>query len=647
MKIKNKLLISLFLVLLIFIVSGVFVYYEVSTVNDETEKAQIAEKILEKRLARRTLVLEYIMYREERPKEQWYILSEQLKQDRSKYDEVFKTPDEQTLINDIYHSGELIDTLFEQIVTHYEMEVGSNEESPRHMPRDISENALIAQIETESLLNTHRAQQLVSDSLDSIKRKQQQLLFVITVSATLLLFFSISLFFFFKWAVARPLQVLTKVTKRFKAGDLRERVEIISNDEIGELGIAFNDMAIKLQELHRGLEKKIEDRTRDLQESKDELARLTERFIFATRAAKIGVGEWDVVNNTTRLDDQLCVLFGVQKMNSGMTYEQLTAGIHPDDKKKQEEETKLALEGKKELNTTFRVVWPNTEVHYIRAIAAVERDDTGKPLKMVGLSWDVTKEMEVDKAKSEFVSLASHQLRTPLSTINWYAEMLESGDAGPLNENQREFLKEIYVGSQRMVTLVNALLDVSRLELGRLIVDPEPIDMVSLAKTIIAELKPLIEKNQLTLTEKYEENLSKANMDPKLVSIVFQNLLTNAVKYSKEKGNIEFSIELKNSGEQVGEQKVEGDSFLIKVKDNGIGIPVGQQEKIFTKLFRADNAREQDQDGTGLGLYIVKEIVDIAKGATWYVSKVGEGTIFYVLFPVAGMSKSEGQVSLH
>jgi PAS domain S-box-containing protein len=264
----------------------------------------------------------------------------------------------------------------------------------------------------------------------------------------------------------------------------------------------------------------------------------------------------------------------------------------------------------------------------------------------VATEVDITTLREIDRAKSEFVSLASHQLRTPLSTINWYAEMLENGDAGPLNEKQHEFLKEISIGSERMVVLVNALLNVSRLELGHLSVNPSPTDLTILAKAVIGELRPIVEKNHLTVIENYEEGLPKINVDPKLISIVFQNLLTNSVKYTKESGNIEVSIGLRRAGDVLGERGVSTDSVLVMVKDNGIGIPENKRNAVFTKLFRADNARERDQDGTGLGLYIVKEIVNLVGGSVWYDSKVDVGTTFYVLLPLAGMKKSSGVTSL-
>lgn len=644
MSIKKKLLISVVFASLIFVFFGYFVYQEVQRVSLAVTKAEVAEKILQERIYRRTLLLEYFTHSGERAREQWELLSEKTEEGKAKEISFFNTPAEREAIDKIHESTDLINSLFQLLVTHREnLLLRDTEEG---LLINEYEKLLVAQIETESLLNTQGAQALVAMSLESIKNAQRDFLLLIALSFPTLISLFFFSFFFFNRSVARPLGVLMDATRRFTKGDMGGRVGITSNDEIGELGAAFNEMASRLEEMYLGMEEKVRQRTHDLEKSRDELSRLTERFVFATRSAGIGVWEWDVVSNELTWDDQMYILYGIKKEDFSEAYEAWTKILHPDDKERQEKEVKLALEGERDFNTTFRVVWPNGKVHNLRGFAAVDRDTEGKPLRLVGVNWDVTKEMEIDKAKSEFVSLASHQLRTPLSTINWYAEMLESGDAGPLNKKQLEFLNEIYVGSRRMVELVNALLNVSRLELGKLAVNPSPTDIPKLARAVIRELKPLVKENELVITEKYEKELPKANVDPKLISIVFQNLLTNSVKYTKKGGNIDVSIELKKAGGKINGRSIPSDSFLITVKDSGIGIPKSQRDAVFTKLFRADNARERDQDGTGLGLYIIKEIIDLAKGAVWYDSEEGVGTAFYVLLPLAGMLESTGKTTL-
>lgn len=257
-----------------------------------------------------------------------------------------------------------------------------------------------------------------------------------------------------------------------------------------------------------------------------------------------------------------------------------------------------------------------------------------KPTGAVVTIRDITREAEVDKAKTEFVSLASHQLRTPLTAINWYIEMLESDEAESLTETQRDYLNEVYAANKRMVALVNALLNVSRVDLGTFMVDPTNIDLAEIAQTVIDELKGMIKQKKQKLTFKPDKKLKKLLADQKLMYIVFQNLISNAVKYTPEGGKIEVRI-------KQGKQWV-----TIEVEDNGYGIPKAQHNKIFTKLFRADNVVTKDTDGTGLGLYILKAIVEESEGTISFKSAEDKGTIFTVKLPADGMKKRKGSKGL-
>ncbi|MFA5197520.1 MAG: CHASE4 domain-containing protein [Patescibacteria group bacterium] len=260
-------------------------------------------------------------------------------------------------------------------------------------------------------------------------------------------------------------------------------------------------------------------------------------------------------------------------------------------------------------------------------------DERNNVLFYVGIERDITKAKEVDRAKTEFVSLASHQLRTPLSSINWFTEMLLSGDAGETNKTQKEYLNEIYKGNKRMVSLVNALLNASRIELGTFGVEPEPSDIVAISKDVIEELEPLIKERQVYVVEDYEE-MPQIMLDPKLTRIIFQNLLTNAVKYTGGRGKVTVTI------------KKDNEYVTISVADTGFGIPPDQQEKVFTKLFRADNIKALDAEGSGLGLYIVKSIVEESNGKIWFESEENKGTTFYVSLPTNGMKGRAGSKPL-
>ncbi len=237
---------------------------------------------------------------------------------------------------------------------------------------------------------------------------------------------------------------------------------------------------------------------------------------------------------------------------------------------------------------------------------------------------------DIDKAKNDFVSLASHQLCTPLSAISWYSEMLLSGDGGELSKEQRKYVQTIYHSTKRMILLVNALLNVSRIDLGTFAIEPELTDIRSIAEKVISELPPIIKDKKINISKKYAENLPKIMADPSLVKLIFQNVLSNAIKYTPEDGNVDFSI-----------TKKEG-NILIKIKDSGCGIPEEQKSRVFTKLFRADNVRRLETDGTGLGLYIVKSILDYSGGKIWFESQENKGTTFYITLPLSGMKKKSG-----
>lgn len=248
---------------------------------------------------------------------------------------------------------------------------------------------------------------------------------------------------------------------------------------------------------------------------------------------------------------------------------------------------------------------------------------------------DVTKEKEIDKAKTEFVSLASHQLRTPLSTVNWYSEMLLTGDVGEVTPEQRRYLEEIYDGNQRMVDLVNTLLDVSRIELGTFAGESKPTDIIKVAKSAIDEQKMQIDEKKLTFTSSFEAGIPPIHVDPKLLRMVIQNLLSNAIKYTPDGGKVSISI-----------ARNDAKSLTLKMSDTGYGIPVNQHDKIYSKLFRADNVIGKDTEGTGLGLYIVKSIVDQVGGKLWFESEENKGSTFYAMLPFGKTGKVNGAVPL-
>lgn len=365
------------------------------------------------------------------------------------------------------------------------------------------------------------------------------------------------------------------------------------------------------------------------------LADLTTRFRLATSNAKIGVWELDVIGQSVQWDDQMLALFNIRRKDFNGSSTAWEERLHPEDRARAVDEIAAALYKGTPLDTTYRIVWPNKEVHWIRAFGSVERDEKGKPVKIIGVNWDVTREKEIDQAKTEFVSLASHQLRTPLTSIKWYSEMLMNGDAGKLTAPQKTFVQEVFEGSQRMALLVNALLNVARIEAGTFSVAPEMVSIQDTIATVLKENGPTIQVQQQKIKQQIDTKAPPVSVDRQLMYIVVQNLITNAIKYTPAKGAISVGYERR------------GRSLIFTVADTGYGIPKASQKNIFQKLYRADNVRSKVTDGTGLGLYIVKSILDHTGGSIGFTSEENHGTTFTVTLPVGGMQARTGTKSLN
>lgn len=294
----------------------------------------------------------------------------------------------------------------------------------------------------------------------------------------------------------------------------------------------------------------------------------------------------------------------------------------PDD----EHPVHLALSLGTKLTTFNSFIRKNKTKFPVALTANVVRLD-GKLLGAILIFRDITKEKD-----SGFVSLASHQLRTPLATVNWYAEMLLAGDAGKVTAEQKKYLEEIYQGNQRMVELVNALLNVSRIEFGTFAIQPKPTDIRLLLRSVIDEQQPQISERKINLVSEFKSETPKMNADPNLLRMVFQNLLSNAVKYTPVGGAVNVAIARDSQNKKI----------VIKFSDTGWGIPKNQQNRMFTRFFRADNIRSKDTVGTGLGLYIVKAVLDQSGGDIRFESEENKGTTFYVTLPLRGMKRKEG-----
>jgi PAS domain S-box-containing protein len=235
---------------------------------------------------------------------------------------------------------------------------------------------------------------------------------------------------------------------------------------------------------------------------------------------------------------------------------------------------------------------------------------------------DITKQKEADAAKSEFVSLASHQLRTPIAGMRWSAELLLLDQDRPLEPRQLRYVHRLLESIERLNTLVDDFLRASRLELGTLEADPKPVALAELCSSVVEDLSVTARDRQITVKTHYDPSVGEITTDPQLLRMIITNLLSNAIKYTKPQGVAALSYERGR------------DVISIAVSDNGMGIPLKEQPWIFSKLFRASNAQKKVPDGTGLGLYIARKAANVLGGRIDFTSTEDVGTAFTVILPL-------------
>lgn len=232
----------------------------------------------------------------------------------------------------------------------------------------------------------------------------------------------------------------------------------------------------------------------------------------------------------------------------------------------------------------------------------------------------------LDHVKSVFVSIAAHELRTPLASISGYVEMLLDGDAGPLTDRQRQYLRIVEGGAQRLLQITRDLLDLTRIEVGRLEVILKPANLVELVENVVAEQTPQLEARTQQVSLRVPTGLPLVLCDPARAAQVVGNLLNNASKYSPIGSAI--TVEVKRAHEE---------GFLeVTVADEGIGIAHEDRHQIFDPFFRARNAGKTGSSGVGLGLYIARALAELQGGRLWFESTPGQGSTFHVTFPIAG-----------
>lgn len=405
------------------------------------------------------------------------------------------------------------------------------------------------------------------------------------LGALFVLFLTVTVAAFASFALTKRIRLFSALVRQAEQGNTKTLVPVPSADEIEELSRSFINFARQTQELGRTLRQ--------------------EKMRYETIVADIGEGlvVADVEGVVTEANKAALSMFGYS--SSEML-----------GKKWIEERARLGKE--KDGTISFaRKDGSRFPVHVTTSLFMIE----GRAAGTVYIFRDITQEREIDRVKSDFVSMVSHQLRTPLAIMRWYAEKLLRDD-GEQEERRHKRIQVLYEANQRMIKLIDTLLNVSRMELDTIAFAPESVDAEKLVAAALREFRGVLRKKMLRVEKEYARHLPRLFGDPNLLPIVFQNILSNAVKYTPRGGRI------------VLELKPQHGFLLWKVQDTGYGIPKAQQSRVFTKLFRGENVAQRDREGSGLGLYIAKWVVEKSGGRIWFESKENKGTTFFVLLPV-------------
>jgi len=519
-----------------------------------------------------------------------------------------------------------------------------------------------------------------------------------------------------------------------------------------------------------------------------ELAEVSDRLRLAASSARVGIWDWDVLDNVLVWDDTMYEIYGVKRDDFSDAYDVWVKGLHPDDVKSGQGEVDAALAGTKDFDSEFRVVWPDGTIRYVHGIAAVQRSEDGKPLRMTGVNWDVTEQkhreqkiveseariraivstavdgiLSIDeqgvihqynpaaeqifgyspdevigqnikmlmpepyhgehdgyldayqrtgekkiigigrevegqrkngqkfpldlavsefwigdqrlftgivrditerkqteaelrnaketaeaasRTKSEFLASMSHELRTPMNAIIGFSELLQQKTFGELNDKQDRYVGNILSSGKHLLNLINDILDISKVEAGRLNLNLEKIEIDAAIQGVQTIVKPLYDKKNIRVDLQITPDLPPLIADPSKFKQMLYNLLSNAIKFTPASGEVsilcavgcgQWLIENELSPTIENQILPESRYNLITVTDSGIGIQEDDLERVFGEFEQVDSSYARQQQGTGLGLTLTRKLAQLHGGWVWAESEgINTGSTFSLILPLDG-----------
>jgi signal transduction histidine kinase len=360
--------------------------------------------------------------------------------------------------------------------------------------------------------------------------------------------------------------------------------------------------------------------TRLLIQKEKEASAAVEALQRAQAIAHVGSWEWDVASDKITWSDELYRIFGVPPTAS-LNFETYIDHIHPRDRARVAKAIQQAVKARRGYSLHHRVVLPNKLVRVVHGEGKLITDKRGKVVRMYGTGQDVTAERALEAAKGDFVALASHQLRTPASGVRMLLAMLRDGYTDPLTPAQLKMVEEAYAANERMLRISDDLLNVAKLESGRLVLNKRQMELRLWLTNVTAPHILLAREHHQKLRLEIPKGTWNVQADPERLAMVLDNLLSNARKYTPPRGTIRVALESKAR------------NYKITVSDTGSGMTRAEIANLFGKFTRLDNAASRGAEGTGLGLYLAKSIMDLHRGSIKVTSHPGTGSTFAISLP--------------
>ncbi|WP_436943721.1 cell wall metabolism sensor histidine kinase WalK [Staphylococcus xylosus] len=415
-------------------------------------------------------------------------------------------------------------------------------------------------------------------------------IFIVGTGISLLI--TVILGFFIARTITKPITDMRNQTVEMSKGNYTQRVKIYGNDEIGELALAFNNLSKRVQEAQANTES--EKRRLD-----SVITHMSDGIIATDRRGRIRI-----------VNDMALTMMGTMKEEIIGDYMLNVLNLEED----------FSLDEIQENNDSFLLDINETEGIIVRVNFSTIVQETGFVTGYIAVLHDVTEQQQVERERREFVANVSHELRTPLTSMNSYIEALEGG-AWKDDDLAPQFLSVTREETERMIRLVNDLLQLSKMDNESDQITKEIVDFNMFINKIINRHE--MSAKDTTFIREIPKQTIFSEIDPDKMTQVFDNVITNAMKYSRGDKRVEFHVK----------QNALYNRMTIRVKDNGIGIPINKVDKIFDRFYRVDKARTRKMGGTGLGLAISKEIVEAHNGRIWANSVEGQGTSIFITLP--------------